>query len=120
MKMKKIAKSGSMSIKKLAETGVEISLSAEGFRNLPRNVYENDFTFIVGENRYHCPSFLASFLSPRICDLQTKDPTLREFCIETKDPTNLFSKLLEVCYGSSFRVCESKSFFMSILKEWLK
>jgi hypothetical protein len=84
---------------------------------LPRNVYENDFTFIIGENRYYCPSFLASLLSPRICNLQTKDPTLREFCIETKDPTNLFSKLLEVCYGSSFRVCESKSFFMSILKE---
>jgi hypothetical protein len=35
-----------------------------------------------------------------------KDPTLREFSIETKDPTNLFEKLLEVCYGSSFRVCE--------------
>jgi hypothetical protein len=46
-----------------------------------------------------------------------KDPTLREFSVETKDPTALFGKLLEVCYGSSFRVCESISFFRSILKE---
>jgi hypothetical protein len=84
---------------------------------LPKNVYENDFTFIVGENRYYCPSFVASFLSPRICDLQKKDPTLQEFCIETEDPTNLFEQLVEVCYGSSFRVCESKSFFKSILTE---
>jgi hypothetical protein len=106
-----------MSTKKLSQTGVEISLSAKGFRNLPRNVYENDFTFIVGENLYYCPSFVASFLSPRICDLQKKDPTLREFHIETKDPTHLFEKLLEVCYGSSFRVCESISFFGSIFNE---
>jgi hypothetical protein len=68
-----------MSIKTVSETGVEISLSAKGFRNLPRNVYENDFTFIVGESRYYCPSFIAAFLSPRICNLQMKDPTLREF-----------------------------------------
>jgi hypothetical protein len=61
--------------------------------------------------------FFTSLLSPRICDLQKKDPTLREFYIETKHPTNLWSKLLEVCYGSSFRGCESKSFFVSILIE---
>jgi hypothetical protein len=106
-----------MSTEKSSESGVEISFSAKGFGNLPKNVYENDFTFIVGDNRYYCPSFVASFLSPRICHLQMKDPTLREFYIETKDPTTLFSKLLEVCYGSSFRVCESKSFFGSILTE---
>jgi hypothetical protein len=100
-----------MSNKTLAKTGVEISLPAKGFRNLPTNLYQNDFTFIVGENRYVCPSFLASFLSPRICDLQMKDATLREFYIETQDPTNLFQKLLEVCYGSSFRICASISSF---------
>jgi hypothetical protein len=46
-----------------------------------------------------------------------KDPTLREFYIETKDPTNLFERLLEVCYGSSFRICENISFFVTILNE---
>jgi hypothetical protein len=65
--------------------GVEIKLSAKGLGNLPANVYENDFTFIVGENHYHCPSFLASFLSPRICRLQMNDCTIREFVIETED-----------------------------------
>jgi hypothetical protein len=55
-----------MSSKPLAETGVELALSAKGLRNLPMNVYENDFTFIVGESRYDCPSFIDSFLSPRI------------------------------------------------------
>jgi hypothetical protein len=106
-----------MATETLAESGVEINLSAKGLGNLPRNVYENDFTFIVGDYRYDCPSFIASFLSPRICDLQMKDATLREFYIETSDPTELFPKLLSVCYGSSFRVCESISFFQSILSE---
>jgi hypothetical protein len=45
------------------------------------------------------------------------DPTLREFDIETQDPTQLFEKLLEVCYGSSFRVCENISFFKSVFRE---
>jgi hypothetical protein len=57
------------------------------------------------------PFFLASFLSLRICDLQKKNPTLRDFSIEIQNPTDFFSKLLEVCYGSSFRVCESKIIF---------
>jgi hypothetical protein len=108
---------GSGSMSKETFSGIEITLSTTGFRNLPRNVYENDFAFIVGESRYYCPSFIASFLSPRICCLQMKDSTIREFCIETEDPTHSFEKLLEVCYGSSFRVCENVSFFKSIFCE---
>jgi hypothetical protein len=45
------------------------------------------------------------------------DSTLREFHIETNDPTHLFQELLNVCYGSSFRICENVSFFKSILCE---
>jgi hypothetical protein len=94
--------------------GVEIALSAKGFRNLPKNIYKNDFTFIVGQNRYHCPSFIASFLSPRICHLQMSDPTLQEFEIETNDETNSFQNVLELCYGSSFRICKQDSILKSI------
>jgi hypothetical protein len=100
-----------MSSNTLAQIGVEISLSTKGLGNLPRNVYENNFTFIVGDHRYDCPSVIASFLAPRICDLRVQDATLREFYIETADPTELFPKLLSICYGSSYRVCESISFF---------
>jgi hypothetical protein len=104
-----------MSIKKSID--VEVTLSAKGLRNLPKNVYEHDFTFIVCENRYDCPSFLASFVSPRICSLQKKDVTLQEFYIETEDPTDLFKTIIEVCYGSSFRVKDNLSFYRSIFCE---
>jgi hypothetical protein len=97
--------------------GVELTLSAKGLRNLPSNVYSNDFTFIVGESRYHCPSFIASFLSPRICHLQMNDATLLEFHIETDDPDHLFGELLQVCYGSSVRISENVSFFKSVICE---
>jgi hypothetical protein len=78
---------------------------------------KKNFTFIVGDHRSDCPSFIASFLSPRICHLQMKDAPLQSFSIETADATELFPKLLSVCYDSSFRVCESISFFQSILIE---
>jgi hypothetical protein len=39
----------------------QVSLSAKGFAHLPMNCYENDFTFVVGEKKYECPSFVADF-----------------------------------------------------------
>jgi hypothetical protein len=72
------------------ESPFEVSLSAKGLANLPHNVYENDFTFGVGDDRYKCPSFVAAFLSPRLCSLQRSDATLHEFAIETKYPNHLF------------------------------
>jgi hypothetical protein len=53
---------------------LDISLSVKGLKNIPTNLYENNFTFTVGQSRYHCPSFIASFLSPRICRLQSNYP----------------------------------------------
>jgi hypothetical protein len=76
-------------------SAVQVSLSAQVFRNLPKGIYENDFTFIVGESRYCCLSFIASFLSSRICRLQAIDPTFSEFGIETKDPHHCFTTILE-------------------------
>jgi hypothetical protein len=80
---------------------VEIMLSTKRLGNLPRNMHENDFTFIVGEGYYHYP---------RIC-------TRREFVIETDDSNHSFAQLPNVCYGSSFQICENVSFLRSICCE---
>jgi hypothetical protein len=50
------------------EQEFQISLSAKGLEYLPMNCYENDFTVIVGQKKYDCPSFIADFLSPRLSD----------------------------------------------------
>jgi hypothetical protein len=70
---------------------IEVGLSAKGLINVPRNVYENDFTFIVGDLHYKCPSVFAVCLSHRIGSLQSIDPTILEFHISIKDPHNDFS-----------------------------
>jgi hypothetical protein len=89
---------------------LEIGLSAKGLGNLPRNVYEDDFAFLVGDRVYRCPSFVASFLSPRICRLQTNDPTIREFRIETPDPNEDFERILSLCSGCRLSISGCEAF----------
>jgi hypothetical protein len=96
----------------------EICLSAKGLANLPRNGYENDFTFHVGSERYRCPSFLAAFLSPRIAALQTNDPTVRDFVVDAKDPNHFFTQFLSLGEGLSLEITSTHSdFFRSICLE---
>jgi hypothetical protein len=57
------------------KTGVEISLSIRRVGNLPCDVHENDFIFIVGDDRYDCPFFIVSFIFPRISPGSMKDTT---------------------------------------------
>jgi hypothetical protein len=78
---------------------IEVGLSAKGLINVPRNVYENDFTLIVDDSHYKCPSVFAAFLSRRIGSLQSIDPTIREFHISTKDPHKYFSRIVDLCSG---------------------
>jgi hypothetical protein len=83
---------------------MEVGLSAKGLINVPRNVYENDFTFIVGDSHYKCPSVFAAFLSRRIGSLQSIDPTIHEFHISTKDPHNYISKIVYLSSGLTISV----------------
>jgi hypothetical protein len=78
---------------------IEVGLSARGLISVPRNVYENDFTVIVGDSHDKCSSVFAAFLSHRIGSLQSTDPTIREFNIATKDPHKYFSKIVDLCSG---------------------
>jgi hypothetical protein len=100
------------------ESTVEVHLSAKGFANLPRTVYNNDFTFIVGHDHYECPSFVAAFLSPRIAHLQAFDPTIHDFVIETEDPQHYFQACVGLCEGPTLTVTSSnRTFIQSICCE---
>jgi hypothetical protein len=44
---------------------VQVGLSAKGLANVSQNICEADLTFIVGDDKYQCPLFIAAFLSPR-------------------------------------------------------
>jgi hypothetical protein len=107
----------SMSMSKSKPTEVEIGLSAKGLGNIARNVYENDFSFVLGDTEYRCPSFIASFLSPRICCLQRNDPTIREFHLNTPDPNHSFEKILNLCSGEHFAFSRNEQFVKQISRE---
>jgi hypothetical protein len=74
----------------------ELNITARGLRNLNKSMIKNDFTFIVGDHHYHCPWFLAEFLSHRVSQLGSVDITMNEFVIETQDPETLFESILSL------------------------
>jgi hypothetical protein len=94
---------------------IKVGLSAKCLQNIPRNVYENDFTFIVNDSHYKCPTIFAAFLSRRIGSLQSIDPTIREFHMSTKDPHKYFSKIVDLCSGFTISVDLDDKHFSSFV-----
>jgi hypothetical protein len=66
--------------------------------------WSDDFTFIVGDYRYRCPSSFAQFLSPRVTELHSVDDTISEIKIGVEDPDELFSVVLEAARSGGITV----------------
>jgi hypothetical protein len=98
-----------------ADSSFEVSLSEKGLANLSRNVCKDNFSFIVGEEQYRCPSFIAAFLS---CRFQANDPTLCVIVIKALDPNHYFESSVSLGFGSSLTVTtEDCDFIRSICSE---
>jgi hypothetical protein len=101
-------------------TEMKIKLSAGGMTNIAKSKLnlEPDFTFIVGEDRYTCPWFVAAFVSPKVCSLHSTDVTHNKLEIATKDLRKEFSNVISLGYGSTLSVRkENRSFLLSIARE---
>jgi hypothetical protein len=95
-----------------------LSLTAKGLIKVPMNQYEYDFTFFIDGHEHHCPSFVAAFLSPRVCDLQRNDSTIRSLHLETKDPENYFKSFLSLGFGFGFEVpSQTRNFVFDLCRE---
>jgi hypothetical protein len=93
----------------------QLILSANGLTNWQRGIYENDFTFILQDARYDCPLFIATFLSPRVANLLSSDPTIRELQIKTRDPNHFFTGVLGLAEGRAVQLTAANSqFFCSV------
>jgi hypothetical protein len=98
--------------------GFEIKLSALGLSHIAETKTEKDFTFIIGDDTYTCPWFVANFLSPSVSHLQEVDPSVNQFVIETEDPKKQFKEFLLFGQGSSLDVTEDTlSFLVSVALE---
>jgi hypothetical protein len=61
---------------------LETTPSANGKRNLAISKVENDLDFIVGDNLYSCPEFVADFLLSKIAQLHAINPSIYEFHVQ--------------------------------------
>jgi hypothetical protein len=96
-----------------------LSLSARGLANIPRSESQNDFEFIVGDNHYPCPWYVAAFLSPKLCRNFSVDGTQHSFIVETPDSNDQFCELLSLGRGESIHFTSTNlSFFVSIAREF--
>jgi hypothetical protein len=99
----------------------KISFSSKGLPNIPCSENRNDFDFIVGENHYPCPWYVAAFLSPKICRNCSIDPTQTEFIVETSDSNHQFDEIVSLSRGETIDFTSSSSrlsFFISIAREF--
>jgi hypothetical protein len=93
-------------------------LSTAGFANVCFDPSENDFEFIVGDDRFACSHVVASFLSPEIAKLCLVDPTTASYLISTVDANRCFESILSLCSGSELIVNSSnKPFLLSVSRE---
>jgi hypothetical protein len=96
----------------MSESPIHLALSAKGLQRIEQVNHENDFAFIVGDERYPCPSFIAELLSPRITSLRSQDITLNEFSIETEETNKYFGNLLSVATGREVSLLENELRFV--------
>jgi hypothetical protein len=83
----------------MSDAPIHLSLTVKGLQGVEKVSHERNFTFMVGDERYPCPSFVAEFLSPRVISLRSQDITIDEFSIETKDPDHQFGNFLSIGFG---------------------
>jgi hypothetical protein len=68
------------------------------------NDVQDDFVFIVGDERHRCPPIISEILSPRIGILRCIDASTAEYVVETKDLEHQFRLFLSLGQGSAIRV----------------
>jgi hypothetical protein len=63
---------------------------------------EDHFHFVVGDDHYECPFYVAAFLSPKICQLRSHDASLNE--LELRTNINYLPGLCRLVVGAILRL----------------
>lgn len=103
-------------------------ISASGLKNIIlNNSFDDEFTFIIGNEEIHMKKIFADFISPRISRIHHADPTIDSFCFDnyiTENqkakiteifPTNLLHKFEEISRGNPIEVDPETSVKLLIL-----
>lgn len=82
-----------------------IQLQTASILQVPFSKYEKNFTFIVNNKEFRTSRLIADLLSPTISKIHINDPTMKEFCINTKSNGD-FQKILDLI---DFQRCQIES-----------
>jgi hypothetical protein len=63
-----------------------LRLFGTGLANVAVRDWSDDFTFVIGDHRSQCLSYVAQFLSLRVSKLLSIDGTINEIRIDVEDP----------------------------------
>jgi hypothetical protein len=100
-------------------TDFDVCLSPAAITNIVLEQIQEDFQFVVGDQRYKCPRILAEFLSPRVCLSHSVDPSIAEYVFETSDSNEQFQFFLSLGSASRIRVSRANlDFFLCLSREF--
>jgi hypothetical protein len=103
----------------MSQESRKIFISNQGLSRVGGNE-ENDFTFVVGSNEYHCSRFQARFISERVCRLQSIDCTINRLENEDiEDSDKYFEEICSIYKGGSFEITRSNVLPLLEIVEWL-
>lgn len=100
----------------MSETS-QIQLQTSNILNVPLQIYEKDFTFIVNGEQFSTSQIISDLLSPKISSIHQLDPTLSSFTITTNSKGN-FSHILELATFSKREIAENEiDFFSEVIEQ---
>ena len=85
----------------------EIHLNSSCILNVPLQTYDNNFTFIVNNEKFKTSRLISDLLSPKISKIHSTDPTFDVFTINTQQKGN-FSNILQLVNFNKNIISESE------------
>lgn len=96
----------------------KIQLQTSCISNVPLQIYDNDFTFVVNNKEFKTSKIISDLLSPIICKHHINDPTFNKFVINTKNEGD-FSFFLNLINFDSHEIPENENEFISEVNKFL-
>lgn len=96
----------------------QIQLGTTSILNVPLQIYDNDFTFIVNGEEFKTSRIISDILSPKISAQHQNDPTIKKFTIKTKSQGH-FSYILQLANFNKISLPHSEITFFSEVIEIL-
>lgn len=95
----------------------QIQLQTSNILNVPLQIYEKDFTFIVNNEKFNTSRIISDLLSPKISSIHQLNPTLSSFTITTNSKGD-FSHILELATFSKREIAENEiGFFSEVIEQ---